>query len=94
MKAVTQNKIGNITLDESVIRSSIVNYAQINPNYKLIDLQIKQNEINRFIFVLTFTSTKLKKIVEDLDALIPHIQKQIEKNLQLFGSTVIVKISN
>jgi hypothetical protein len=93
MKAITQNKIGTITLEESVIRDSISNYVNFNKSYKLIDLHVRQNEVNRFIFILTFSTASYKTIVTDLDALTSHIQKQIEKNLQLFGSTIIAKIS-
>jgi hypothetical protein len=93
MQAITQNKIGTITLTESIIRSSVTSYAQYNSNFKLVSLEINQNDINRFVFVLTFHAKKYTKIISDVDALTSYIQKQIEKNLQLFGATVIVKIS-
>ncbi|MDR0674868.1 MAG: hypothetical protein LBF36_01210 [Mycoplasmataceae bacterium] len=94
MQVVTQNRIGSITLTEGIIRFSVLNYARFNTSYKLIDLEIHQNEINRFFFVLTFATNKYTKMIDDINAIISYIQKQIEKNLQLFGSTLIVKISN
>jgi PHP family Zn ribbon phosphoesterase len=94
MKAITQNKIGTITITESAIRSSITNYAQFNSNYKLSNLEINEIENNRFVFTLILSTTKYKKMIDDIDALVSYIQKQVEKNLQLFGSTIIVKISN
>jgi hypothetical protein len=94
MQVVTQNKIGTITLTESVIRQSIIGYVQSNPNYKIVNFTINENENNRYIFVINLTTSKFDKMVEDIDTLVSYIQKQIEKNLQLFGSTIIVKINN
>ncbi|MDR2369316.1 MAG: hypothetical protein LBD63_01685 [Mycoplasmataceae bacterium] len=93
MQIITQNKIGSITITEDIIRNSVSSYASFNPNYKLVHLQINKNEAERFVFMLYFTTTKYTKIVDEVDALITFVQKQIRNNLQLFGFIIIAQIS-
>ncbi|MDR3330350.1 MAG: hypothetical protein LBS76_03655 [Mycoplasmataceae bacterium] len=96
MSAVTQNKIGTITLTDELIRQSVMGFASENKHYKLIDLSIQQNETNRFSFYLTYASKnkKTNTIVSDLDELVNNINKMIESNLQIFGSIILAKIGN
>ncbi|MDR1991844.1 MAG: hypothetical protein LBP70_03920 [Mycoplasmataceae bacterium] len=94
MKYVIQNKIGKITLDQNIIRQSIIKMATINSAYKVIDFKMEQKKQQEFIFVLTFTPLLKQNILKDLDVMVSDIVKNIQQKLEIFNPIVIARISN
>jgi hypothetical protein len=94
MGAITQNKIGTITLTDELIKQAVTSFANTNKNYKLTDLSIQQNETNRFSFSLVYKSKIKSTLVTDIDSIVNYISKMIESNLQIFGSVILVKTGN
>ncbi|MDR0739561.1 MAG: hypothetical protein LBF00_01575 [Mycoplasmataceae bacterium] len=94
MSAITQNRKGTITLTDGFIKQSVIGYVKSFTSTKLIDVEIKQNEINRFVFTLFLKDSHKENFTSELDALCTYVSKMVRTNLQIYGSIIIAQITN